>query len=60
MKLIWRQSAGRLKQDGFTNITDDLESNSIYMNSGMYVRENGLEYAVNPDDGQKTGFYAGM
>lgn len=60
-KIIWRRVDTRLKQDGYEG---DVEDEVVYHKSPddltmkkEIVVENGIKYAVFPDDGQKTGFY---
>ena len=67
--IIWRQAESRLRQDGFTGELDatltaavggEANVDQTEVSSGKIVFENGVRYAVNPEDGQKTGFYAGF
>ncbi len=60
-KIIWRRVDTRLKQDGYVGEVGD---EVVYTKSAddltikkEVVAENGIKYAVFPDDGQKTGFY---
>ena len=60
-KIIWRRVDTRLKQDGYVGDTQDevvyhKTPDDLTMKKEIVV-ENGIKYAVFPDDGQKTGFY---
>ena len=68
VKLIWRQSMSRLKQDGFEEMQgsdgmeiDDNEQRMEGAHSRQFVPivvvENDIKYEILPEDGQKTGFY---
>ena len=66
---LWKQSEVRLKQDGYeilkptntTATTTTASSNSVTASNTIsaetVIVENNIKYKVNPDDGQKTGFY---
>ena len=60
-KIIWRRVDTRLKQDGYVGEVGDevvytKSADDLTMKKEVVV-ENGIKYAVFPDDGQKTGFY---
>ena len=67
-RMVWRRAESRLKQDGWDvaaggehgeDVTVDpaLEGASNVNLAALSVRENGVVYEVNAEDGQKTGFY---
>lgn len=53
-RYIWRRSELRLKQDGFEGVIANDAPDTLIRD---IVVENGVQYVVYPDDGQKTGFY---
>ena len=59
VRVIWRRASSRLIQDGFAKIDDEFpaqpESNTTI--GPIIVVENGINYIVHPEGGQKTGFY---
>jgi 23S rRNA G2069 N7-methylase RlmK/C1962 C5-methylase RlmI len=56
--VLWRRAESRLKQDGWTgDMSDDQVPDSL-RGAILQVKENGLKFAVSPESGQKTGFYA--
>ena len=56
--VVWRRAESRLKQDGWTgDMSDDQVPDSL-RGAILQVKENGLKFAVSPESGQKTGFYA--
>ncbi len=58
-KIFWRQAGSRLRQDGYTGeAKEGVVHNTIQGNEEAVVRENGVLYYANAEDGQKTGFYA--
>ena len=65
-KLIWRQALSRLNQDGLGEIkgfsenlmVDNKESkDEAQKEMPIVVLENNIKYEIQPEDGQKTGFY---
>ncbi len=52
-KIIWRAHEKSLQQDGWMG--DKFSSESISEN--ITIKENGILYQIDPQEGQKTGFY---
>lgn len=60
LKLVWRRTMNRLRQDGIENINDDEEGGNNEDNQSCIVAtENGIQYNTYPlsNEVQKTGFY---
>ena len=66
VKLIWRQAISRLNQDGLDEVKGSKEIEVVDNEENTHekqkekpivVVENDIMYEIQPEDGQKTGFY---
>jgi len=55
--IIWKQSENRLKMDGMSTTFAKDNSSSNDATTTMVIKENGIQYRVQPHLDQKTGFY---
>mmetsp|Transcript_1181 Transcript_1181/g.1980 ORF Transcript_1181/g.1980 Transcript_1181/m.1980 type:complete len:430 (+) Transcript_1181:64-1353(+) len=62
-QVVWRRSTARLKQDGWEldigaeGSGVDESAGRMGLREGLMIQENGLHYMVEPEGGQKSGFY---